>query len=291
MGEVIAEGVKKYVGPEPGPTVAVFAGVHGDERAGIMAMDQLSKSIEINCGVLYLVLANPPAVEQEKRYIAKNLNRCFGDKNQGTSYEDKRANQLIQILSKCEALLDLHAFKNEQEPHVTAENEQPKVVLEEAKPFVICESDSFDVAKIFDVEMISSGWTQAEPGAADGYMHKQAKVGICLECGPIKYAEKYKDFALKSVIQFLKYYEMVESDIELSQTDKKHIQVKYAQKRISEHFVMDGWLRHMQKLDDGQLIAFDGNIQYRANKNDYIIFPDPSAKVGDEVFIIGGEIG
>lgn len=290
MGEDIATGVKKYVGPEPGPTVAVFAGVHGDERVGIMAIDHISKNLKITRGVVYLVMANPPAIERNRRYITKNLNRCFGENSDDGSYEDKRATELRQILDTSDALLDLHAFKNDQQLYASVDKIGARVVIEEAKPFVICESDSFEVAKIFDIEVISSGWTAAEPGATDGYMHKQGKTGICLECGPIKYAKKYKDFALKSITQFLKYYGMIENDIELSQTDKKHIKITYAQKRTSEHFIMDGCLRHMQKLKDGQLIAIDGTAQYRANEDEYIIFPDPNAEIGHEAFIIGREI-
>jgi len=267
------EGITKLVGPENGPTLAVFAGVHGDERAGVMAVNKLSEQLEINRGVLYLVLANPPAIDEGVRYQGKNLNRCFIAKNPEESYEDKRANILMRILDECDALLDLHAFKSER-----------------GEAFVICEEDSFEVADIFDVGVVSSGWTQAEPGATDGYMHKQGKIGICLECGPINQANQYKEFAIKSVLQFLKFYGLIDSDVKFSESDKHYVKAKYAHTRRSQDFNMDKQLQHLQILEEGQLIAIDGEEIFKAKNGEYIIFPDPLANIGDEAFIIGEEI-
>lgn len=267
------DGITKLVGLENGPKLAVFGGIHGDERAGVMAIEQLSEQLVINRGVLYLVLANPPAINEGVRYQSKNLNRCFIMENPEESYEDNRANILMGILDECDALLDLHAFKSEQ-----------------GEAFVICEEDSFDAAGIFDVDVVSSGWTQAEPGATDGYMHKQGKVGICMECGPIKQAKEYKEFALNSVLQFLKYYGLIDSGVKLSESSKQYINVKYAHTRRSQNFKMDQNLEHLQILDEGQVIAVDGDEVFKAKNGEYIIFPDPTANIGDEAFIIGEEI-
>ena len=64
-------------GAEPGPTVAIFAGVHGNERAGVYALEALIPRLTITRGTLYLVFANPAAIEANVRMVNKNLNRCF----------------------------------------------------------------------------------------------------------------------------------------------------------------------------------------------------------------------
>jgi succinylglutamate desuccinylase len=268
----LPQNVTKIIGQESGPSIAVFAGVHGDERAGIIAMERLSKKLEIQRGVVFLVLANPPAVNKKVRLVNKNINRCFLRSNNGATYEDNRARDLMRLLDECDSLLDLHAFSNR-----------------EGAPFIICEENSFDVAQIFDVPIISSGWSSAEPGATDGYMFANGKVGICLECGPINQSEKYSELAEKSIFQFLKYYGLLESGVRLSVTSKKHIKAKYSCIRKSKNFVMDRRLTNFQKLKRNQLLAKDGSFEDRSRGREYIIFPQPDAEIGQEAYIIGEE--
>lgn len=272
--ETISEGVIKYSAPKPGPTLAIFAGVHGNERAGILALEELISSLQIKAGVLYAVFANPPAIKENARFITKNINRCFQSDNQGTEYEDKRARELMIILDKCDALLDLHAFDNT-----------------DGEPFIICEDESLQVASIFDPDIISTGWNKAEPGSADGYMFENGKIGICLENGQIKQSEKYKELAVKSSLQFLKYFGMIDSDVEFSKNKKLHLKVKYAVIKTSEKFKMEKGFKNFQKLQEGQLLAIDDNSEYLAKDDEYIIFPKPDAPLGHEVFLIAASDG
>lgn len=267
--ETIGEGIIKYSGQQSGPTLAIFAGIHGNERAGILALEELIPLFKIKTGVLYAVFANPPAIKENARFITKNINRCFIKGNQGSSYEDKRARELMKILDKCDALLDLHAFSNE-----------------EGNPFIICEKESFKVASILDPAIISTGWNKAEPGSADGYMFESGKTGICLENGPINQSEKYKELAVKSSLQFLKYYGLIDSDVEFSKNSKLHLKVKYAVSKTSNEFIMDKGLKNFQKLVDGQFIAKEAKSEYLAKDGEYIIFPKPDAPLGHEAFLI-----
>ncbi|HMB66193.1 MAG TPA: succinylglutamate desuccinylase/aspartoacylase family protein, partial [Patescibacteria group bacterium] len=174
----------KKSGGKPGKKLAVFAGVHGNEKAGVFALEKLIKNLEIEAGEVYFVYANPRAIEQDVRYTEKNLNRCFF-KEAGGSYEEKRAKELMPILDECDALLDLHASNNK-----------------EATPFVICGEDCRDIVGIFDFDIISFGWDDIEPGSTDGYMYHQGKPGICLECGSVYQSEENFDLAYDSALRF-----------------------------------------------------------------------------------------
>lgn len=59
--------------------VAVCGGTHGNEMSGVYMLRELKKRhIEQDGPVpLVTVLSNPRAVESCKRYIDKDLNRCF----------------------------------------------------------------------------------------------------------------------------------------------------------------------------------------------------------------------
>lgn len=275
--ETLDEGVTKIESGIYSPTIAVFAGVHGDEKAGVMALQEALPVLENELvkGTFYGVFANPPAIEQNVRAVNKNLNRCFVEGVNGPTYEDKRAKRLMSLLDKCDALLDLHAFKDETAP-----------------PFIICEEDSLDIAQQLKPEIISTNWSEAEPGATDVYMFENGKPAICLECGPIAQSKKYKDLALQSIYSFLSYFGLIEKpqakqDISVP---KRIIRAEYSVVNESEDCLIDDELESFQKLKEGQLIGAQASKVYRANEGEVIIFPRPDAATGEEVFIIGKEI-
>ncbi len=265
--------VVEIKGSIPGPTLAIFAGVHGNETAGVFALQKLIPTLEITKGMLFLVFANPPAIEANVRMVDKNLNRCFAKDNQGTSFEDTRARELMQILDKCDALLDLHMFYDD-----------------DGLPFVICENNALDLAQKFDVDIISTNWTEVEPGGTDGYMYVSSKVGICIECGPISKAYEYTDFAIKTIYQFLKYFEMTNDDIDYSTGQKRIIQASKAIYKSSDAFVLKPGFRNFDRLKNGQLIASDNTQKHFAEPGDCIIFPHYAARIGEEAYIIGKEL-
>lgn len=257
---------------QPGPTLAIFAGLHGNETAGVFALQELIPKLKITKGKVFLAYANPPAIEAGVRMVNKNMNRCFDKNNSGTHPEDIRARELMAILDKSDALLDLHMFYDD-----------------DGLPFVICEDNAVDIARKFDVDIISTNWDATEPGAADGYMFRQGKIGICIECGPISKAEEYKDFSIQTVYQFLQQFDMIKNRTEFSQKPKRMIRASRTVYKSSEEFKLMEGFRNFDSLAAGQVIAVDGEEKHIANAGECIIFPHYNARVGEEVFIIGTE--
>jgi succinylglutamate desuccinylase len=263
--------IKKDSG-KPGKTIAIFSGIHGNEKAGVWAMDELVEEINPERGSVYFVYANPEAIEKDVRFVEKNLNRLFTKENKGETKEEKRAQELMKILDECDALLDLHAFHNEG-----------------GEPFVICEENSFEIAKKLDVPVISCGWTKFGEGATDEYMYAQGKVGICLECGPIPDSKKYVSFAKKAVLQFLQYFEVISSQVSYDDYEKRIIEAVEIIKKESDDFKFNREFKEFEKLVSGEEIATDGEKKYIAKENQVIIFPRPNNPIGVEVCIIGEE--
>lgn len=258
----------------PGPVLAIFAGAHGNELAGVFALQELIPTLKPTRGKLLLAFANPPAIEADVRMLNKNLNRCYTKNNNGTDPEDVRARELMAVLDKSDALLDLHMFYDDS-----------------GIPFAICEEDALDIAKIFDVEIISTNWTEVEPGASDWYMFQQGKPGICVECGPISKAKEYKDFAIKTVYQFLKYFNMTDEEAELSTAPKRIVKADHAVHKTSENFVLARGFHNFDQLREGQLIATDSTTEFRAKGGECILFPHYKARVGEEAYIVGHDLG
>lgn len=256
-----------------GPTLAIFAGVHGNETAGILALQELIPGLQVNRGKLLIAFANPPAIKSNVRMINKNLNRCFFKDNNGSDPEDVRARELMKVLDISDALLDIHMFYDD-----------------DGVPFAICEENAFDIANKFDVDIISTNWSNVEPGGTDGYMFMQGKPGICVECGPISKAKEYKDFAIRTIQQFLKYYEMISDDMPYSVNPKRIIKADNAVFKSSESFTLIKGFHNFDRLQAGVLIATDGDVQHTAQEGQCIIFPHYNARIDEEAYIIGSEL-
>jgi succinylglutamate desuccinylase len=78
--------IGKYTGDKPGPLIVITAAMHGNEPAGVKALDLLFKMLEVEPitrpgfsykGEIVGLLGNIPAFSQQKRYIKKDINRCW----------------------------------------------------------------------------------------------------------------------------------------------------------------------------------------------------------------------
>lgn len=101
--------------------VVIVGGTHGNELTGIY----LVKKFQQDPRLLYrqsfesiTLLANPEAIAANRRYIDRDLNRCFGNEDLAdstlTSYEDQRAKAIAAQLGpksqpKADVIIDLHS--------------------------------------------------------------------------------------------------------------------------------------------------------------------------------------
>jgi hypothetical protein len=96
------------------PVVLIEAGIHGDEVAGIYALDKLVDRISVLSGTLIIFpRMNIPAVEANRRYINKDLNSIFPGSDDGKFYEFKLAKEIYEMVAKerVQYLLTLHESK------------------------------------------------------------------------------------------------------------------------------------------------------------------------------------
>ncbi len=101
--------------------VVIVGGTHGNELTGIYLVKKFQQfphllhRPSLECTTL---LANPKAIAANRRYIDRDLNRCFANEDLVnpalTSYEDKRAKQIAAQLGpksqpKADVIIDLHS--------------------------------------------------------------------------------------------------------------------------------------------------------------------------------------
>ena len=123
-----------YTGPEPGALVVVFGAVHGNEPAGVHALQELFRMLErepqVNPGFTFKgkllgIIGNRQAFAAEQRFLERDLNRLWTPENlqriktsalEALQAEDRELADILALLqaeildTKPEALilLDLH---------------------------------------------------------------------------------------------------------------------------------------------------------------------------------------
>jgi len=114
-------GVMTFEADRPGPHVAVFAATHGNELAGVVALDRLLRAGLRPCrGRLSFVFHHieafdrfDPARPTESRYIDEDLNRVWAEAvldGPRQSRELRRARMLRPLVDRVDVLLDLHSM-------------------------------------------------------------------------------------------------------------------------------------------------------------------------------------
>ena len=73
--------IGKVEGKRNGPTILFFAGIHGNEPAGILALEQVLSQLdskrEYIAGTIYGIIGNKAALSNKRRYMDEDLNRIW----------------------------------------------------------------------------------------------------------------------------------------------------------------------------------------------------------------------
>ncbi|MGQ9920550.1 MAG: M99 family carboxypeptidase catalytic domain-containing protein [Desulfobacca sp.] len=100
-----------FASGRPGPRVLVQAGIHGDEPAGIFALEQLLPRLRVHSGFLIILpRMNPPAIAIQRRFFNLDLNRVFPGGPQPAPYEFALAREIYHLVkdNQIEYTLTLH---------------------------------------------------------------------------------------------------------------------------------------------------------------------------------------
>lgn len=122
---------------KPGPTLVFFAGIHGNEVAGVFALEkvfgELEKIRDKIRGKIYGICGNLKALASNKRYIKEDLNRLWTKSNIKKIVKSKaptdEEEELVVLLVILEAILkddpgpyyfiDLHTTSSKTLPFIT----------------------------------------------------------------------------------------------------------------------------------------------------------------------------
>lgn len=264
-------GITTIRGTLSGKTIAIFAGVHGNEIGSITAMQEAISSIILERGTVHYIVGNPRALEQNVRFTEMNLNRAFirgslANPTLEDTYERRRAKELIPLLDTCDALLDIHSVSNKQ-----------------ATPFIICEKEYFPLARQFPFTIVSSGWNAIEPGSTDYYMSTSGKPGLCLECG-YHNDPMVSQRALNGIRLFLGLMGNIPytpaDTVQQKEINATNVYI------TKNNFALARAFNDFESVEQGHLIGHDGPIEFKMPKNGFVIFARNSDKPGQEAVVL-----
>jgi uncharacterized protein len=128
-----------------GPTAIIEAGIHGDEVAGVHAVQELlEEGLRPDAGRLILIpTMNPPAyrARQRARPDGLDLNRCFPGDADAPEPERRLARQLMDLMidDKPALLATLHESHKRHHPDIAASFGQSVVYGIEPMPPIVAE--------------------------------------------------------------------------------------------------------------------------------------------------------
>ncbi len=103
----------------PGPRILIQAGIHGDEIAGIYALEQLLPRLRVHSGLLIIFpRMNPPAIAINRRFFNIDLNRVFPGVPVPDPYEFALAREIYNLVkdNRIEYTLTLHEARTLHNP-------------------------------------------------------------------------------------------------------------------------------------------------------------------------------
>jgi aspartoacylase len=163
-------------------TVAIVGGTHGNELTGVYLAKKFANNQDLITRPSFssqIVFGNPKAIQECRRYIDKDLNRCFSradlqDFNL-SSYEDTRAKEIQQILLSPQGLpidviVDLHS---------TTSNMGLSILLSSEHPFLLRLSAYLSTISD-DVKVCCSPKSQNAV-----YLDSLSELGFAIEVGAI----------------------------------------------------------------------------------------------------------
>lgn len=131
--------IERLAGKEKGPTFVFFGGIHGNEPAGIFALEKIFQEIETSSltirGLIYGIRGNLPGISSGKRYLEDDLNRLWTSSKikdirnkpvEALSMEEKELLQLYELVSEILSaqsepiyFVDIHTTSSKTIPFIT----------------------------------------------------------------------------------------------------------------------------------------------------------------------------
>jgi len=289
--------VGKIKGKYEGPTIVFFAGIHGNETAGVFALQEALKSIspEHVHGTIYGISGNLEALALNQRYIDDDLNRVWFKENlkaqekktllNNEEHEQmelfKILNEILQNNSPSYYFIDLHTTSSRTLPFITIND---ALINRKFSSF-------FPVPIVLGIE-------EYLDGPLLSYINQLGYVSLGFESG-----QHDEPAAISNAVAFI-FLSLVFANL-LGQKDMPNFKEYYTQLKMAAEntkdvyevtylfrvkdnisFKMEPNFKSFQNVNNGQLLAISDNKKIVSRYNAKIFMPLYQEKGKEGFFII-----
>lgn len=277
-----------------GNLLFITAGIHGNEPAGVLALQRVFKILAKEKpnikGKVVAVSGNLKALRKDVRFIDEDLNRTWTEDNIRSkiknSHEKKEMFDIISVLNrypkrkfKRRYFLDCHTTSSKTEPYISVQNINDNLAWAQHFPtYIIC------------------GFSDIVEGCIDHYESRIGITGFVFEAGQhedeksIQHQEGMIWLTLQKACELdfdtMDYEFQHAKDLNQQRSFKKTFEIIYRHGIESGNdFVMRPGFENFQKIEKGELLARE-NEELIYSKWDAHIFMPLYQKQGDDGFFI-----
>lgn len=272
--------IRAVIGPTAGATLCVVGGVHGNEPAGVRAVEELRARYPsgdcLRRGRLITLVANSCAVHERRRAIDFDLNRAFGaDGEEG--HEATLAALLAPQLAGADVVLDLHSTS------------APSPVFAAG-----AESDRhLDFCHAVGAEFFTYGWSAPRQHTmlvdeAD----RQGAVGLLVECGQHRLA-RTEQTALGCALRALEWLGMVDPARAGRPAGESPcvVQVSEIVQAERDPLYMNRNFHNFELVRRGTEVCRGNSMAWRAPRDFLILIPARRrVAAGEDAFAVGDRV-
>jgi predicted deacylase len=290
-GEDGIAGVISIQGTEPGPIVGISILTHGNEPAGLAAAWYLLTQIPIRNlilkGKIVFILNNMEAsgrylqatdeeVRKACRYVDINMNRLPNKNLSGSTYEEKRAQELLPLWKTLDYALDIHSTIQDSRPMVILGNGPERDALARQLGIPILLGNMLNVQSGFPViAFYGNAGTSTLGIEAGGHTHPETMVRAIHATAKFLYAVG----VLPNIAPLLAETEGAPERFNIY----GKIILNHTEGQLAKVF------KDFEPFQKGDLLALEPGHEHRADRDGYALFGPPQTKVmypGEEILFL-----
>jgi len=253
--------------------------IHGNETCGLVAVNELieegffSDGFDTNRTQVTIILGNPRALKENKRFIDINMNRIFtpqfiesemkDDMLGKELYEVSHLQKITAAIQNCTAYLDLHSTS------------APTI------PFAIVFHGEESLCNLLSVRFLIQNVIKVIVGTSIDYAHSLGIPSICVECGQ-HISREAVEVAKRNIGAFV-------TEHPFDHFPKKHLYVDRSvilRKgfRFMKNVKAFDWVNHNEVVAQDDVV---GDIKCPYNPGAFLVMPVANPVLGEEAWVWG----
>ena len=271
------------------PRLVVFAGVHGNEPSGVLALERVFEQLHRHQlsleGQLIGVRGNVEALRQKVRYVNEDLNRLFVPSRieQVKSDPEAQAFETLELLSICDLVDSLEARTDDElffvDCHTTSSASIPFISLNEGFPSSLQMAQRIPVATVIGAEKEIKGclaeWLNRRGWTGFTYEAGQHEATISVDNQEAMIWLALRHAGCINESQAQPYLDRARATLQQQGTQQQEVYRLLSAYHIrdDEAFRMEPGFRNLQLVRKGERLATSDGEPVVAPQDAYLLMP------------------